>query len=47
MTPADAMKTIKSKQVRLNVNLRRTHVRLYPNINVDDIVRLFKKKETR
>ena len=44
MTPADAMKKTHQIQVRLNLELRRKHLRLYPNIRVDDTVKIFKKK---
>ena len=45
MTPADAMKKTNQIQVRLNLELRRKHLRLYPNIRVDDTVKIFKKKD--
>ena len=47
MTPADAMNKSNQLQVRLRLNLelRRTHLRLYPNIRVDDTVKVFKKKD--
>jgi hypothetical protein len=45
MTPADAMKKSNSMIVRMNLELRRKNSRLYPEVDVGDKVKVFKKKD--
>ena len=44
MTPKEAMKPSNQLSVKLNLELKRKHSRKYPEINVGDQVKLFKKK---
>jgi hypothetical protein len=44
MTPQEAMKPSNHLSVKLNLELKRKHSRIYPEINVGDNVKVFKKK---
>jgi hypothetical protein len=44
-TPSDAMQDSNHSTVKLNMELKRSHSRKYPNISVSDFVRIFKKKD--
>lgn len=45
LTPAAAMKSSNTEEVKFNLELKRRHSRRYPNISVGDDVRIFKKKD--
>ena len=45
MTPANAMKDSNRGAVKFNLELKAKHTRKYPNISVNDEVRIFKKKD--
>ena len=45
MTPAEAMKKSNHLEVRINLEMQRTHSRLYPQINVGDKMKVFKKRQ--
>ena len=45
MTPNDAMKSSNEDEVRVNLELRRSQNRKYPEISIGDTVRIFKKKD--
>ena len=44
-TPADAMKKENQLQVKLNLELQRKNTRLYPDVNIGDKVKIYKKKD--
>ena len=44
-TPSDAMKPSNTTQVKFNLELKRRHSRMYPNVAIGDYVRVFKKKD--
>ena len=45
MTPAEAMQKSNHLEVRINLEMKRKHSRLYPEINVGDTVKIYKKKD--
>ena len=45
MTPKDATKPSNHLQVKANLEMKRTHTRIYPDVNVGDYVRIYNKKE--
>ena len=45
MTPKDAMKPSNQLQVKANLEMKRKHTRIYPNINVGDYVKVYNKKD--
>ena len=45
LTPVEAMNPRHTAEVKFNLELKRRHSRLYPNIAISDYVRLFKKKD--
>ena len=45
VSPINAMKPGNHSTVKLNMELRRSNTRKYPDIETDDLVRIFKKKE--
>ena len=45
MTPAQAKLKENTLQVKLNLELHRVHTRRYPDVNIDDEVKLYKKKD--
>ena len=45
MTPKDATKPSNQLQVKANLKMNRKHTRIYPDINVGDYVKIYKKKE--
>jgi vacuolar-type H+-ATPase catalytic subunit A/Vma1 len=45
MTPKDATKTTNHIQVKANLELKRKHTRIYPDINVGDYVKVYNKKD--
>jgi hypothetical protein len=45
MTPSEAMKPSNKHDVKMNLELRARHTRIYPNINVGDYVKIYKKKD--
>jgi hypothetical protein len=45
MTPQEAMKPSNHLSVKLNLELKRKHSRIYPEIQVGDNVKIFKKKQ--
>ena len=44
-TPADARQTKNQLDVKLNMELHRVNKRKYPDINVGDTIRIYKKKD--
>ena len=44
MTPLDATKKSNHLEVRVNLEMKRKNSRLYPNINIGDNVKLYKKR---
>jgi hypothetical protein len=44
-TPAEAMKPKNQLDVKLNLQLNATRTRKYPNISVDDSVKIYRKKD--
>ena len=44
MTPVEAMKKSNELEVRVNLEMNRKYSRLYPQINIGDTVKVFKKK---
>ena len=44
-TPADAAKRENSMDVRMNLEMKAKKNRKYPDLNVNDTVRIYKKKE--
>ncbi len=47
MTPDEARKPQRQLQVKRNLELKRVHSRVYPDIHVGDYVRMRKKRQTR
>ena len=45
MTPKDAMKPENQLDVKLNLELKRKHCRIYPNVNIGDMVKVYRKKD--
>ena len=45
MTPAEAMQKSNHLEVRINLEMKRKHSRLHPEINVGDTVKIYKKKD--
>ena len=45
MTPKDAMKPENQLDVKLNLELKRTNTRIYPNVNIGDMVKVYRKKD--
>ena len=45
MTPKDATKESNKLQVKANVEMKRKHTRIYPDINVGDYVNVYNKKD--
>ena len=45
MTPKEAMKPENQFTVKLNLELKRINSRIYPNINIGDFVKVYKKKD--
>ncbi len=45
MTPNDARKPQNQLQTKINLELKRVHSRRYPEVNVGDYVRIYKKKD--
>ncbi len=44
-TPADAAKRENSMDVKMNLEIKAKKTRKYPDLNVNDTVRIYKKKE--
>ena len=44
MTPKDVTKESNKLQVKTNLEMKRTHTRIYPDINVGDYVKIHNKK---
>ena len=44
MTPKDAMKPSNQLQVKANLEMKRHHTRIYPDVNVGDYVKIYNKK---
>ena len=45
MTPADALKKSNRLEVRVNLEMNRKRSRIYPEINIGDTVKIYKKKD--
>ena len=45
MTPSEAMNKSNHLEVRVKLEMQRKHSRLYPEINVGDTVKIYKKKD--
>ena len=45
MTPKEAMKPSNQLQVKANLELKRKHTRIYPDVNVGDYVKIYIKKD--
>ena len=45
MTPKEAMKPENQFTVKLNLELKRINNRIYPNVNIGDFVKVYKKKD--
>lgn len=45
MTPKDAMKPENQLNVKLNLELKRKNSRIYPNVNIGDMVKVYRKKD--
>ena len=45
LTPSEAMKPSNTDLVKFNLELKRRNSKMYPNISINDTVRIFKKKD--